>query len=81
MPREPPRHRITRCSPAHPAPAGCGCSSLRSSELRAVRGVSHEGMGCLGCSRGKREGGAGPRWLVELAGLWKIRLLSCVPRC
>lgn len=28
-PREPPRHRITRCSPAHPAPAGRGCSSLR----------------------------------------------------
>lgn len=29
MPREPPRHRITRCSPAHPVPAGRGCSSLR----------------------------------------------------
>lgn len=29
MPREPPRHRITRCSPTHSAPAGRGCSSLR----------------------------------------------------
>lgn len=28
MPREPPRHRITRCSPAHRAPARRGSASL-----------------------------------------------------
>lgn len=55
MPREPPRHRITRCSPAHRAPARRGSASPCWGRHQAVHSISQKGTeGGWGCPCGER---------------------------